>query len=57
MVVSGAAGAVGSLVGKIAKIKGCYVIGYAGNDEKVNWLVDEVSTGLTTTRRPIGPLV
>lgn len=42
VVVSGAAGAVGSLVGQIAKIKGCYVIGYAGTDEKVRWLVEEL---------------
>merc|ERR550519_1935467 len=38
VVVSGAAGAVGSLVGQIAKIKGCTVIGYAGTDDKVDWL-------------------
>jgi len=42
VVVSGAAGAVGSLVGQIAKIKGCYVIGYAGSDDKVQWLVNEL---------------
>ena len=42
VVVSGAAGAVGSLVGQIAKIKGCYVIGYAGSDDKVKWLVEEL---------------
>jgi NADPH:quinone reductase-like Zn-dependent oxidoreductase len=40
--VSGAAGAVGSLVGQIAKIKGCKVIGIAGSDEKGKWLVDEL---------------
>jgi NADPH-dependent curcumin reductase CurA len=35
VVVSGAAGAVGNLVGQLAKMKGCTVIGYAGDDEKV----------------------
>ncbi len=44
--VSGAAGAVGSLVCQIAKIKGCRVIGSAGSKEKGDWLkslgVDEV---------------
>ena len=38
VVVNGAAGAVGSLVGQIAKIRGCKVVGYAGADEKVEWL-------------------
>ncbi len=33
VVVSGAAGAVGSVVGQIAKIKGCYVVGIAGGKE------------------------
>lgn len=42
VVISGAAGAVGSLVGQIAKIKGCYVIGFAGHDDKVKWLVEEL---------------
>lgn len=36
--VSGAAGAVGSAVGQIAKLKGCRVIGSAGSPEKVAWL-------------------
>jgi NADPH-dependent curcumin reductase CurA len=42
VVVSGAAGAVGSVVGQIAKIKGCRVIGIAGGEEKCRWLVDEL---------------
>ncbi|XP_047994906.1 prostaglandin reductase 1-like [Leguminivora glycinivorella] len=42
VVVTGAAGAVGSLVGQIAKIKGCRVIGFAGSDEKVKWLETEL---------------
>jgi len=36
--VSGAAGAVGSAVGQIAKLRGCRVIGCAGSGEKVAWL-------------------
>ncbi len=42
VVVSGAAGAVGSIVGQIAKIKGCRVVGIAGSDQKVAWLRDEL---------------
>ncbi|MFN0120691.1 MAG: NADP-dependent oxidoreductase [Blastocatellia bacterium] len=42
VVVSGAAGAVGSLVGQIAKIKGCHVVGIAGADDKVAWLTGEL---------------
>ncbi|XP_064386880.1 prostaglandin reductase 1-like [Halichondria panicea] len=38
LVVNGAAGAVGSLVGQIAKIKGCRVVGFAGTDEKVEYI-------------------
>jgi NADPH-dependent curcumin reductase CurA len=38
LVVSAAAGAVGSLVGQIGKIKGCRVVGIAGTDEKCNWI-------------------
>ncbi len=41
VVVSGAAGAVGSIVGQIAKIKGCRVVGIAGSDEKIEYIVNE----------------
>jgi NADPH-dependent curcumin reductase CurA len=42
VVVSGAAGAVGSVAGQIARIKGARVIGIAGGPEKCSWLVDEL---------------
>jgi NADPH-dependent curcumin reductase len=43
VVVSGAAGATGSVVGQIARIKGAgTVVGLAGSDEKCAWLVDEL---------------
>jgi len=42
VLVSGAAGAVGSVVGQIAKIKNCKVIGIAGGSDKCKYLVDEL---------------
>lgn len=42
LVVSGAAGAVGSVVGQIGKILGCRVVGIAGTDEKVEMLKSEL---------------
>ena len=42
LVVSAAAGAVGSLVGQIGKLKSCRVVGTAGSDEKCSWLTDEL---------------
>src|SRR6185312_7740983 len=42
VVVSAAAGSVGSIVGQIAKIKGCHVVGIAGGSDKCNWLTSEL---------------
>lgn len=42
VVISGGAGAVGSVVGQIAKIKGCRVVGSAGSDAKINHMVGEL---------------
>jgi NADPH-dependent curcumin reductase CurA len=42
VVVSAAAGAVGTVVGQIAKIKDCRVVGIAGGAEKCAWLVQEL---------------
>lgn len=41
-VVSGGAGAVGSVAGQIAKIKGCRVVGIAGSDKKTKWLTEDL---------------
>ena len=42
VVVTAAAGAVGSLAGQIAKIQGCRVVGIAGTEEKCRWLTEEL---------------
>ncbi len=42
IVVSGAAGSVGSIVGQLAKAEGLNVIGVAGDDEKCDWIVNEL---------------
>ncbi|MEC1748464.1 NADP-dependent oxidoreductase [Bacillus mojavensis] len=42
VVVSGAAGAVGSAVGQIAKIKGAHVVGITGSDDKIDYLKNEL---------------
>jgi NADPH-dependent curcumin reductase CurA len=42
VVVSAAAGAVGAVVGQIAKIKGCRVVGIAGGAAKCSYIVDEL---------------
>jgi NADPH-dependent curcumin reductase CurA len=54
--VSTAAGAVGSVAAQIAKLKGCYVIGSTGSDDKVAWLKDEcgLDAVINYKREPIG---
>jgi NADPH-dependent curcumin reductase len=42
VVVSGAAGAVGSVAGQIAKLKGARAVGIAGGEQKCHWLVEEL---------------
>lgn len=42
LVVTAAAGAVGSIVGQIGKLKGCRVVGIAGAEDKCKWIVDEL---------------
>jgi len=55
--VSTAGGAVGSVVAQIAKIKGCYVVGSTGAENKVRWLKDEVGLDAVINYKaePIGP--
>ena len=42
VVVAAARGAVGSVVGQIAKIKGCHVVGIAGGEDKCRYVIDEL---------------
>jgi len=42
VVVSAAAGAVGALVGQIAKLRGCWAVGLAGSDDKVRYLTQDL---------------
>ena len=51
VVVSAAAGAVGAIVGQIAKIKGCRAVGIAGNDQKCAYVVDELGFDACINRR------
>jgi NADPH-dependent curcumin reductase CurA len=51
VVVSAAAGGVGSIAGQIAKIKGCRVVGLAGTDEKCAWIRNELGFDATINYR------
>jgi len=42
LVVSAGAGAVGSLVGQIGKLKGCTVLGFAGTEDKLQWMKNDL---------------
>jgi NADPH-dependent curcumin reductase CurA len=42
LVITGAAGAVGTIVGQLGKLAGCHVIGIAGGERKCRWLTDEL---------------
>jgi NADPH-dependent curcumin reductase CurA/3-hydroxymyristoyl/3-hydroxydecanoyl-(acyl carrier protein) dehydratase len=55
LVVSGAAGAVGSLVGQIGKIVGCRVVGITGSDEKCRWVTEDLGfdAALNYKREPV----
>ncbi|MGO4106924.1 NADP-dependent oxidoreductase [Paenibacillus sp. YAF4_2] len=56
VVVSGAAGAVGSIVGQIAKIQGARVVGIAGSDEKVKLLTDKFGFDAAVNYKTAGDL-
>jgi len=55
--VSAAAGAVGSIVSQIARIKGCRVVGSAGSDEKVAWLKEAAGADEAFNYKTAGDLV
>jgi len=57
VLVSSAAGSVGSIVCQIAKIKGCKVIASTGTDEKVKWLKDELGVDEAFNYKKIDNLV
>ena len=54
VLVSAAAGAVGSIVGQIAKLQGCRVVGIAGSDTKCRWLRDELGFDAVINHRTCG---
>lgn len=56
LLMSAAAGAVGSLGGQIAKILGCRVVGLAGSDDKCRWITEELGFDAAINYRTCGPL-
>lgn len=57
LLMSAAAGAVGSVGGQIAKLQGCRVVGLAGSDEKCNWITSELGFDAAINYKTCGPLV
>jgi len=57
LLMSAAAGAVGSVGGQIAKLKGCRVVGLAGSDEKCAWITDELGFDAAINYKTCGPMV
>lgn len=55
--VSAAAGAVGSTVCQIAKLKGCYVVGSTGSDQKVSWLRETAGIDAAFNYKKAGDLI
>jgi len=55
--VSAASGAVGSVVCQIAKLKGCRVVGSAGSDEKVSWLLNEAGIDAAFNYKTVGDVI
>ena len=56
VVISGAAGTVGSIVGQLAKIKGCRVIGITSSDEKIMYLTEALGFDAGVNHKPANDL-
>lgn len=57
LLMSAAAGAVGSIGGQIGKILGCRVVGLAGSDEKCRWITEDLGFDAAINYKTCGPLV
>lgn len=56
LLMSAAAGAVGSVGGQIAKIQGCRVVGLAGSDAKCDWITSELGFDAAINYKTCGPI-